>query len=183
MVKPMLELSSNTIKVLGIFGRLSSKQELYFDELERRYSQKPDICLGYDIFRHLTLTYVQNASVNDVTKQLDLLRDLKQFLPLKLKPSRFFIKDEASMQGAEHIAIEFGFDQTKQLVEFIKNRVGDIAVATPYIKVIWFVPKEYQQVAINELADFKELVFTDFYLVSNKQNDENTIYTTSRFGI
>ena len=44
-----------------------------------------------------------------------------------------------------------------------------------------FVPKDYQQAVINELADFKELVFTDFYLVSNKQNDANTIYTTKHF--
>jgi hypothetical protein len=46
---------------------------------------------------------------------------------------------------------------------------------------VWFVPKENQQKVIDELTDFKELVFDDFYLVSNKQDDENTIYTTNRF--
>jgi hypothetical protein len=34
---------------------------------------------------------------------------------------------------------------------------------------------------IEELKDLKEIVFTDFYLVANKQNDENTIYTATRF--
>ena len=80
MVESMLELSSNTIKVLGIFGRLSADQESFFDELERKYSHKPEAKLGYDVFRHLTLTFIPDATVNDVSKQLDLLRELKQFL-------------------------------------------------------------------------------------------------------
>lgn len=177
----MLELNSNIIKVLGIFGRLSPEQESYFDELEEKYSQKPDVAMGYNVFRHLTLTFVRNASVNDISEQLDLLRDLKQFLPLKLKVNKLFVKDEESMLGAEHIAVEFGLDQTRQLVEFAKNKVGDTVVATWYIKVVWFVPKEHQKTVISELSGFKEMIFTDFYLVSNKQNEENTIYTTSRF--
>lgn len=94
---------------------------------------------------------------------------------------KFFIKDEESMPGAEHIAIEFGLEQTKELVEFIQSRVGDKVVATWYIKVVWFVPKENQEAAMKELASLKELEFTDFYLVSNKQNEENTIYTATRF--
>ena len=86
------------------------------------------------------------------------------------------------MPGAEHIAIEFGLEQTKELVSFIKSRAGDNnTVATWYTKVVWFVPKNLQQAVIDELSDFKELVFTDFYLISNKQNDTNTIYTTNQF--
>ena len=80
----MLELSSNTIKVLGIFGRLSPEQETLFDNVEQQFSQKPK---GdeYDLFRHLTLTFVPNASVNDIRNQLDLLKTLKRFLPLILQ--------------------------------------------------------------------------------------------------
>ena len=176
----MLELSSNSIKALGIFGRLSREQEEYFDALEAKYSKKPKSEV-YEIFRHLTLTFINDALISDVREELDLLHDLKRFLPLKLHKKKAFVKDEVTMPGAEHIAIEFGFEQTKELVEFVKNRAGDNTVATPYTKVVWFVPKENQQVVIDELADFKELVFTDFYLVSNKQNDANTIYTTNRF--
>lgn len=176
----MLELSSNKIKVLGIFGRLSPEQELFFDKLEQNYSKKP---LGneYDIFRHLTLTFIPNASVSDVRSQLDLLRLLKKFLPLKLRVDKCFIKDEESMVGAEHIAIDLGIEQTKELIDFVRDRVGEFAVATWYIKVVWFVPKENQQAVIEELETLKELVFDDFYLVSNKQDEENTIYTTNRF--
>lgn len=177
----MLELASNTIKVLGIFGRLSPELEKHFDEIEKKYSSKPDASAGYDIFRHLTLTYIPNASVQDIAQQLDLLRDLKKFLPYKLKVNRLFAKDEVSLPGAEHIAVEFELDQTKALVGYIENRVGEKVARTPYMKTIWFVPKEKQQAVINELADLRELVFTDFYLVTNKQNEENTIYTTSRF--
>lgn len=177
----MLELSSNKIKVLGIFGRLSSEQELFFDELERKYSKKP-LDDSYDIFRHLTLTFIPGASVSDLKNQLNLLRDLRRFLPVKLRVNKCFIKDEESMLGAEHIAIDFGLEQTKELVDFAKASAGEFAVATWYVKVVWFVPKENQQAVIDELATLKELVFDDFYLVSNKQDEENTIYTTNSFG-
>ncbi len=177
----MLELSSNTIKVLGIFGRLSTEQEAYFDSIEKRYGYKPKNENEYDIFRHLTLTFIPSATVADVSSELELLKDLKQFLPLKIQPRKSFVKDEESLEGAEHIAIEFELDQTKELVDFVKARVGDNAVATWYIKVVWFVPKENQAIVIEELSQLKELEFTDFYLVSNKQNDENTIYQSSKF--
>jgi hypothetical protein len=92
------------------------------------------------------------------------------------------VKDEVTMPGAEHIAIEFELEQTKEIISFIKSRVGEEnTVATWYTKVVWFVPKNNQQKVIDELSDFKELVFTDFYLISNKQNDANTIYTTNQF--
>lgn len=177
----MLELSSNTIKVLGIFGRLSPEQEQFLDDIEQKYSNRPDPEAGYDIFRHLTLTFIPNATVTDVRQQLDLLHELKTFLPFKIKPLDFFVKDEESMEGAEHIAIEFGLDQTKELVQFVRDRTGDTTVATHYIKVVWFVPKENQQKAIEELRKLEELNFSDFYLVSNKQDEENTIYTSTSF--
>jgi hypothetical protein len=176
----MLELNSNTIKVLGIFGRLSPAQESYFDTMEAKYSKKP-AKQGFDIFRHLTLTFAPNASITDVRNQLELLRDIKTFLPVKLNVEKIFVKDEESLPGVEHIAIEFGLEQTKSLVEFIHSRVGDVSVATWYIKVVWFVPKENQEKLIEELSEFKTLEFTDFYLVSNKQNNENTIFTASNF--
>jgi hypothetical protein len=177
-----LSSASNTINALGIFGRLGPKQEKYFDDLEKKYSKKPDSSFGYDIFRHLTLTFIHDASISNVREELDLLYDLKQFLPLRLKAKKAFVKDEVTMPGAEHIAIEFGLEQTKKLIDFVKSRAGEKnTVATWYTKVVWFVPKENQQAAIEELSDFKELIFTDFYLVSNKQDYANTIYTSNRF--
>ena len=110
----MLELNSNTIKVLGIFGRLSPAQESYFDTMEAKYSKKPTK-QGFDIFRHLTLTFAPNASITDVRNQLELLRDIKTFLPVKLNVEKIFVKDEESLPGVEHIAIEFGLEQTKSL--------------------------------------------------------------------
>lgn len=85
------------------------------------------------------------------------------------------------MLGAEHIAVEFGLEQTKDLVAFVRQRAGDNTITTPYTKVVWFVTKNNQQAVIDELSSFKELIFTDFYLVSNKQDEANTIYTTNRF--
>lgn len=176
----MLELSSNTIKVLGIFGRLSPKLEEYFDGIESEFSTKPK---GgeYDIFRHLTLTFIPNATVQDARNQLDLLQDLKQFLPLKVRPSKAFVKDEESLPGANHIALEFDLGETSEVVDYIKRRVGDNTVATWYIKVVWFVPDEHHDRVIQKLSGLDELEFTDFYLVSNKQDEANTIYTANSF--
>lgn len=176
----MLELSSNTIKVLGIFGRLSPKLEEYFDSIESEFSTKPE---GdqYDIFRHLTLTFIPDATVQDVRSQLDLLQDLKQFLPLRVRPSKAFVKDEESMPGANHIALEFDLSETSEIVDYIKQRAGDNTVATWYIKVVWFVPDEHHDKVIEKLSGLDELEFTDFYLVSNKQDEPNTIYTTKSF--
>ncbi len=177
-----LSQTSNTINALGIFGRLSREQEKYFDFLEKKYSKKPDPSLSYDIFRHLTLTFIHDATITDLREELDLLCDLKKFLPVKLKAIKPFVKDEVTMPGAEHIAIEFGLEQTKKLVEFIRKRAGDKnTIATWYTKVVWFVPKENQQAVMDELSNSNELTFTDFYLVANKQNDANTIYTSNSF--
>lgn len=176
----MLELTSNTIKVLGVFGRLTPELEQYFDSIENTFSLKPK---GgeYDVFRHLTLTFTPDATIADVHSQLELLRDIKQFLPVKLKINKVFIKNEESLDGAEHIAIEFGLEQTKELVAFVKDRVGESAVATWYIKVVWFVPKENQAEAIKAMSDLKEIEFSDFYLVSNKQSEENTLFKSTDF--
>lgn len=176
----MLEISSNTIKVLGVFGRLSPKQEKYFDKLEQKYSRKPK---GdeYDIFRHLTMTFIPNASVGDIRQQLGLLKGLRSFLPLKIRIKNTFIKDEESLPGAQHIAIEFELSETKQLVDFVRQHSGENTVATWYIKVVWFVPEEHQEAVINQLSTLKELEFTDFYLVANKQDQINTIYTANSF--
>lgn len=177
----MLELSSNTVKVLGIFGRLSADQEAYFDSLEEKFGYEPKNKDEFDIFRHLTLTYIPNATVADISSQLDLLKNLRQFLPLKIKLKKPFVKDEESLDGAEHVALEFDPDQTSKIVEYIQPIAGENTVVTWYIKVVWFVPKQHQQSVINELSKLRELEITDFYLVSNKQNDKNTIYQSSRF--
>ena len=136
--------------------------------MEAKYSKKPDPISGYDVFRHLTLTFIHDASISDVREQLDLLHDLKRFLPVKLSVKKVFVKDEVTMPGAEPVALEFGLEQTKELVAFVRNRAGDNTVATPYTKVVWFVPKDNQQAVIVELSHLKEFVFTDFYLVSKK---------------
>jgi hypothetical protein len=176
----MLELTSNKIKVLGIFGRLTPDSEAYFDKIEDEFSKKP-ASDDYDIFRHLTLTFIPNASVSDLKQQLDLLKSLKNFLPLKIDVSSATVKDEESLDGAQHIAFEFDLSQTKEIVDFIEQKVGGKSVATWYIKVVWFVPKENQKAVIEILADLETLEFSDFYLVSNKQDEANTIYTTTSF--
>lgn len=176
----MLELSSNTIKVLGIFGRLSPEIEVWLDELENQYSQKPK---GdqYSIFRHLTLTFETEASPSDLKQQLELLRDLRKFLPLRIKPKKTFVKDEESMPGAEHVALEFDLSETKDLVDYVRARCGESAVATWYIKLVWFVPVEHQAVVMSRLSELQELEFTDFYLCANKQDDANTLFTSRGF--
>ena len=132
----MLVLSSNTIKVLGIFGRLSSEQEAFFDRIEAQYSKKPE---GdeYDIFRHLTLTFIPNARVNDINQQLIILKELRQFLPLKVRAKNIFVKDEESLPGAEHIAVEFEPSETSVAIPQVNNPI--IIPSTNTITIIALV--------------------------------------------
>lgn len=176
----MLELASNTVKVLGIFGRLSTEREAYFDELERQFSKKPE---GdeYKIFRHLTLTFIPDATVADIHDQLKLLKELRQFLPLKIKVKDAFVKEEESLEGAEHIAIEFQPTETDSVTDFVRAHCDKYAVKTWYIKVVWFVPREKQAAVFAQLRKLEELEFTDFYLVANKQNEDNMLFTSRQF--
>ena len=176
----MLELASSTVKVLGVFGRLSKEYEKYFDSIESRYSTKPE-GNEYDIFRHLTLTFITDATICDINSQLKLLKDIKRFLPLKIKTIKAFVKNEESLNGAEHIAIEFNLSETKELIDCIKLYADDATVETWYIKVAWFVPKDIQNKVISELNSLEELEFTDFYLCANKQDDANTIFKSTDF--
>lgn len=179
----MLELASNTVKALGIFGRLDPAQEKYFHDMEAKYSKKPASDMDLNLFCHLTLSLTRDAPVTAFPEHLDLLRDLKRFLPLKLKIKRAFVKDEVYVEGEQHIALEFDPLQTQEIVSLVEQRLGSASVKTHYTKVVWFVPKNNQARVIAELKNFDEMVFYDFFLVTNIQNDENTIYTSNRYKI
>ena len=65
---------------------------------------------------------------------------------------------------------------TTEMIDGTLFEVGD-----NYFVIERNIPKENQEKLIEELSEFKTLEFTDFYLVSNKQNNENTIFTASNF--
>jgi len=162
-----LSSKSNTINALGIFGRLESKQEKYFAVLEKRFSKRPVEDDANGIFSHLTLVINKNVSVGEMPKYLDLLRGLTTQLPI--------IKDD------KHLALSFDTSQTQKIRDLASKYFNQGVIETYYTKVVWFVPKENQEEAIKELKKVKELVFYDFILVANRQNDENTIYSSNRF--
>ncbi len=54
-------------------------------------------------------------------------------------------------------------------------------MTTYYTKVVWFVPKENQEKAIKILRETKEMIFYDFKLVANRQDEANTIYSSNSF--
>lgn len=74
------------------------------------------------------------------------------------------------MLQVEHVTIEFGLDQRKEMVvvDCVRNRAGVNTVAKTFAKVLCFAPKENQKTVISELDNFKKLNFSDSYLVSNK---------------
>ena len=170
-----LSSKSNTINALGIFGRLESKQEKYFAVLEKRFSKRPVEDDANGIFSHLTLVINKNVSVGEMPKYLDLLRGLTTQLPFIIKISYIIIKDD------KHLALSFDTSQTQKIRDLASKYFNQGVIETYYTKVVWFVPKENQEEAIKELKKVKELVFYDFILVANRQNDENTIYSSNRF--
>jgi len=170
-----LSSTSNTINALGIFGRLEPKQEKYFSGLEEKFSQRPENDDANGIFNHLSIVINNNVPVGDLPHYLDLLKELKPYLPFKIKTSEVIIKED------KHLALSFDTAQTQQIRDLASKFFTEGVVTTYYTKVVWFVPKENQEDAIKELKNVKEMVFYDFVLVANRQNDENTIYFSNRF--
>lgn len=170
-----LSSTSNTINALGIFGRLDPQQEKLFKTLEEKFSQRPEESDSNDIFNHLSLVINNDVRAGDIPKYLDLLRELKPFLPFVLKTSDVIVRDQ------QHLALSFDSSQTKQIRDLADKFIGQGIIETFFTKVAWFVPEKNQKEAINELKEINEMIFYDFILVANKQNDENTIYSSNRY--
>lgn len=170
-----LSTASNSINALGIFGRLDPKQEQYFNDLEERYSQFPKEDDAIGIFSHLSLVINKFIPVGDLPRYIDLLRELKPLLPLTINISDVIIKEE------KHLALSFAIQQTQKIRDLANKFVPEGVIATDYTKVVWFVPKENQEEAINELKKTKEMIFYDFQLVANRQDDEHLIYSSNRY--
>jgi hypothetical protein len=170
-----LSSSSNTINALGIFGRLEADQENYFLSLESKYGKRPIDDEANGIFSHLSLVFNKNVPIGRLPSYLDLLRELKPFLPLKIKTSDVMIKDE------KHLALSFDTVQTQRIRDLANEFIHEGIVTTYFTKVVWFVPEENQKAAIKELKEVKEMIFYDFVLVANRQNDKNTIYSSNRY--
>jgi hypothetical protein len=170
-----LSSNSNTINALGIFGRHEPSQEEYFKKLSEKYSVYPENDDAIGIFNHLTLVINNDVPVGNVSNYIDLLKELKQYLPLRIKVSDVIIKDD------KHLALSFDTEQTKQIRDLAGKFFQDGVVTTYYTKVVWFVPKEKQKEVIKILKEVEEMIVYNFILVANKQNDENTIYSSTRF--
>lgn len=170
-----LSSSSNTINALGIFGRQEPKQEEYFKELSEKYSEYPENDDSIGVFNHLSLVITKDTPVGEMPKYLDLLKELKSFLPFKIKVSDVIVKDE------KHVALSFDTEQTKQIRKLAKKFIPEGVVTTYYTKVVWFVPKDKQEEVIKILKEVKEMVVYDFILVANRQDDAHTIYSSNRY--
>ena len=170
-----LSSTSNTINALGIFGRLSPELEKHFQELEKKYSRRPENDDVNGIFSHLSLVINRDVSIGNTPKYIDLLKVLKPYLPFKIKTSGVIIKDDT------HLALSFDTVQTQVIRDLATSLIGEGVVTTYYTKVVWFVPKENQEEVTKILKDVKEMIFYDFILVANRQNDENTIYSSNRY--
>lgn len=170
-----LSSTSNTINALGIFGRLEPEQEKYFDDLEAKYSHFPENGESIGIFNHLSLVIANDVPVGHLPHYLDLLRKLKPFLPFKLKVSEVIVRDE------KHLALSFDTQQTQEIRDLALKYVLEAVVTTFYTKVVWHVPPKNQEQVKEILSQVKEMVFADFILCANRQNDESTIYTSLRF--
>src|SRR3989344_9426755 len=104
-----LSSNSNTINALGIFGRHEPSQENYFKELSEKYSKYLEDDDSIGIFNHFSLVINNNVSVGKIPGYIDLLRELKPFLPFKIAVSDVIIKD------GKHLALSFDTAQTKEI--------------------------------------------------------------------
>ena len=80
-------------------------KEIDLIELEKRFSKRPVEDDANGIFSHLSLVINKDVPVGEIPKYIDLLRELKPYLPFKIKTSDVIIKDE------KHLALSFDISQ------------------------------------------------------------------------
>lgn len=170
-----LSSTSNTINALGIFGRHEPELEKYFQNLSEKYSEYPENDPAIEIFNHLSLVIGRDVHVGELPKYIDLLRDLKPFLPLKVTVTGIFVKD------VKHIALSFDPQQIEEIRNIASKLLPEVVVKAYYQKVVWYVPEEKQKEVMNILKDIKEMTYFDFILVANRQDYANTIYSSNRY--
>lgn len=170
-----LSSTSNTINALGIFGRHEPKLEKYFQDLSEKYSKYPENDDAIGIFNHLSIVIGQNVPVGELPKYIDLLRGLKPFLPFKLDVTSIIVKD------GKHVALSFDPEQVREVRDIASKLLSEVVVKAYYQKVVWFVPKEKQDEVKEILKEVKEMIYYDFILVANRQDDAHTIYSSNRY--
>lgn len=170
-----LTSTTNKINALGIFGRLDPDQEKLFKDLEQEYSKRPEGDDSNDVFNHLSLVINNDVRVGEIPRYIDLLRELKEYLPLRLNTSGVIIREDM------HLALTFDTSQTEQVRNLAEKLIGSGIIETFFTKVVWFVPEQKQNEVTKKLNEVKEMIFADFILVANKQNDEHTIYSSNRY--
>lgn len=152
-------------KALGIFGKLKEKQEKYFNDLEKQFG-KPK-----DYYNHLSV--VINNEVEDTEKYVELLKELKQFLPLNLAVARVIMVKK-------DLALAFDINQTGEIRKMAKKYFEAGVIETHYVKVIRGVAKENLEKVKELLKETKEMVFEDFGLYANEINKKGIIDTTKK---
>jgi len=170
-----LSSASPTINALGIFGRLDPPQQKYFDSLEDKFSSFPQGDESIGIFNHLSLVIEKNVFVGKLQKYIDLLKELKSYLPFKINVSGVIIKDE------KHLALSFDIKQTEKIREIASRLIPEGVVTTYYTKVVWHVPKEKQAEVITILKEVKIMTFYDFVLCANREDEKSIIYSSNRY--
>jgi hypothetical protein len=144
--------------------------------MENKYSQ---ISKGQkkDFFNHLSLLINRKVQSGELSKYIDLLRELKQELPLKIKIDKVLIVE------GQHLALSFDTQQTEKIRKIAKKYFNDGIVDAFYTKVVWYVPKNKQNEVTEVLKKTEELIFDDFVLCANKQNDNFVIYTSNSYKV
>jgi len=170
-----LSFVSNTVNALGIFGRMTQELENHFGNLSKQYSKYPENDDAIGIFNHLSLVIGRDVPVGEMPKYLDLLKELKPHLPFRLKTNGIIVIDE------KHLALSFDTEQTQQIRDLALKYFPKFVVTTHYTKSVWYVPEERQGEVREQLRKIDEMIFGDFILVANRQDDANTVYSSNRY--
>lgn len=170
-----LSSTSNTINALGIFGRLDPKQESYFRGIQNKFSRFPESDESVGIFNHLSLLINRNVPIGHIAPYIDILHELKPYVPFKLQVKGVIVRD------GKHIALSFDIQETEKIRRIASKFVPDGIVNTFYTKVVRFVPEENQQEVIKMLRDTNKMIFCDFLLCANRQDDASIIYSTNKY--
>ncbi|MEO6509171.1 MAG: hypothetical protein ABIO02_04410 [Patescibacteria group bacterium] len=162
-------MKSPTISPLGIFGVIEENQENYFQDLQKKYSDFSKDETTKDTFNHLSLVINKAVPRRVINSYLNVIEELKKYLPLKLLITSVVVKDENT------IALTFNSEETKKIREIISATIPDGIIVSNYMKVVRHVPSEEQAAVVKELKNLKELIINVFILVAEKLDKEHII--------
>jgi hypothetical protein len=166
-------MAAHTFNALGIFGRLSAEQEVYFLSLQAKYAPLSKTSEAFGVFPHLTVVAGFNVPDSGLEVYTEVLEKLTACIPLVFNIAGVQVIDQ-------NIALSFDIDQTQQARKLAASLPPDQVIATDYFTVVREVPKTSREELLGILSGIRSLTITDFKLCADRVDNAHILQASSQ---